>query len=388
MSMTRRQRLQATLRGEPVDRPAVSFYEIEGYRLDPDAPDPWNVASDPSWQPLIQLAREHTDIMRMTSPKVSPYDQALYDRYFATETWQEDTPDSGLCRFTRTTVHIDGHTLTELMRTDADIDTTWKLEPLLKDTDDVEAFLTIPVEALGYKVDCSHLADQDQELGDTGILLLNIADPLCEAAGLFEMADYTIIAMTEPELFHRLLSHLSHRVYHKATETARQCPGQLWRVVGSEYASEPYLPPRLYEEYEVRYTQPIVNIIKQSGGYVRQHSHGNLKNILPCIQAMNVDGLDPIEPPPQGDVTLADVKQHYGQDMVLFGNLEASDIENLPPDAFEQKVRAALEEGTAGQGRGFVLMPSSSPYGRTITDKTLCNYQTMVRLAQTWNCPA
>ena len=29
----------ATLRGEPVDRPAVSFYEIGGWRLDPDNPE-------------------------------------------------------------------------------------------------------------------------------------------------------------------------------------------------------------------------------------------------------------------------------------------------------------------------------------------------------------
>ena len=40
-SMTRRQRLMATLRGEPVDRPAVSFYELNG--LDEDPGDPNNL---------------------------------------------------------------------------------------------------------------------------------------------------------------------------------------------------------------------------------------------------------------------------------------------------------------------------------------------------------
>jgi uroporphyrinogen-III decarboxylase len=95
-------------------------------------------------------------------------------------------------------------------------------------------------------------------------------------------------------------------------------------------------------------------------------------------------GLDPIEPPPQGDMELRDVRKQAGRQMVLFGNIEASDIENLGPREFEGKVRQALEEGTAGEGRGFVLMPSASPYGRTISADTLENYRTMVRLASGW----
>ena len=59
-----------------------------------------------------------------------------------------------------------------------------------------------------------------------------------------------------------------------------------------------------------------------------------------------------------------------------------ADIENLPPDRFEQKVRRAIDEGAAGEGRGFVLMPSAAPYGRTITPQTMRNYETMIRLVQ------
>ena len=94
---------------------------------------------------------------------------------------------------------------------------------------------------------------------------------------------------------------------------------------------------------------------------------------------MGADGLDPIEPPPQGDVELIDVRRQAGEQMVLFGNLEVADIENLSPPRVREKVVQALREGTAGPGRGFVLMPSASPYGRTITPTGLANYQTMVR---------
>jgi hypothetical protein len=128
----------------------------------------------------------------------------------------------------------------------------------------------------------------------------------------------------------------------------------------------------------------MVDIIQQHGGYARLHSHGRLKNILPYIVDMGVSGLDPIEPPPQGDMELIDVRQQYGEELVLFGNIEASELELLQPPEFEARVRQALREGTAGQGRGFVLMPSACPYGRHIPAHVLDNYETMVRLAKAY----
>jgi len=128
----------------------------------------------------------------------------------------------------------------------------------------------------------------------------------------------------------------------------------------------------------------VVDTIREYGGYARIHSHGRLKHILPHIVAMGADGLDPVEPPPQGDMQLIDVRREYGQEMVLFGNIEASELETLPPPQFERRVVQALREGTAGTGRGFVLMPSACPYGRQISADVVANYETMVRLANAY----
>ena len=75
---------------------------------------------------------------------------------------------------------------------------------------------------------------------------------------------------------------------------------------------------------------------------------------------------------------LSYVRQRYGKQLTLFGNLEASDIESLPTREFREKVKRALEEGTAGEGRGFVLMPSACPYGRLISPLAMANYECMV----------
>jgi hypothetical protein len=128
----------------------------------------------------------------------------------------------------------------------------------------------------------------------------------------------------------------------------------------------------------------MIREIHAHGGYARAHCHGRVKNILDMIAAMDADALDPIEPPPHGDVTLREVRRRHGRQLVLFGNLEIADIEMLPTAQFSELVKRALDEGTAGEGRGFVLLPSASPYGRTVTPVVLHNYEAMIRSVESW----
>ena len=375
--MTRRERLMATLQGKPVDRPAVSFYEIGGWTPDPDDPDPYNIYNGPGWRQLIQFAEDETDLIRMVHPERTPAPENCRDHYINT---QQYTKNNSL--YNRQIVTLHSTQLTSLTRRDQDVATVWTLEPLLKNTEDLKVYLQLPDEVFAYQTSIDNLIEVENALGDAGIVMVDVADPICMAASLFSLEDYTIIALTEPILFHQLLEKCARSIYPMVDQVAKVFPGHLWRVVGSEYASEPLLPPRLYKEYVVRYTEPIVRVIQRHGGYARIHSHGKLKRILPYIAAMKPAGLDPVEPPPQGDMLLSELRQEVGQQMVLFGNIEASEIELLPPQIFETRVEQALEEGTFGSGRGFVLMPSSCPYGRTISSQVMQNYETMVRLAK------
>ena len=378
--MTRRERLMATLRGDAVDRPAVSFYEIGGWKLDVSDPDPFNIYNSPDWWPLIRLAEEESDLIRMMGPKRVKAAENCLDEFFRETVSMQDGS-----RYTQLTITVAGRTLSSLSRRDPGVASTWTVEHLLKDIDEVRAYLQLPDQVFAYEYSAEPLRAEEEELGDAGIVMVDIGDPIGHTASLFSMEDYTVLALTEPSLFHQLLEKHARQIYPMVEQIAKQFPGHLWRICGSEYASEPFLPPHLYREYVVRYTQPMVDTIQKYGGYARIHSHGRLKNILPHIAAMGAAGLDPVEPPPQGDMQLIDVRREYGADMVLFGNIEASELELLPPATFEARVRQALREGTDGGGRGFVLMPSACPYGRQIGANVLANYETMIRLARDWS---
>jgi uroporphyrinogen-III decarboxylase len=284
-------------------------------------------------------------------------------------------------RFNRTILEIAGRTMTSLSRRGPEVDTTWTLEHLLRDVDDLKAYLQLPDEIFAEDVNVADLIEEDKDLGDKGIVMIDTEDPICAVASLFSMENFTIIALTEQKLFHRLLEKLSRHIYARTEKTAEAFPGHLWRIFGPEYATEPYLPPYLFKEYVVRYTGPMVEAIQSHGGFARIHCHGRIRAVLDYIVEMGAAAIDPVEPPPQGDVELEYVKRKYGRDLVLFGNLELSDIESMEPADFEKLVEKALIDGTGGGGKGFVLMPSAAPNGRTITPKMMENYETMVRLA-------
>jgi hypothetical protein len=375
--VNRRERLMATLRGEAVDRPPVCFYELNGLDEWKDWDDPYNIYTHPSWKPLIDLAREKTDRIVMRGAPFTGAPPNPWDELTVIQTW---TSNGSL--YKKRTIQAGGRELEEVTRRDPDVNTIWQISPLFKDAGDVEAFLSLPAPQFGGLPDPSGVLDAEAALGDTGIVMIDTPDPLCIAAGLFEMGQYTVIAATEPKLFRRLLDYFACTLLPQTEAVARLLPGRLWRIYGPEYASAPYLHPAQFRQYVLPYDTLMVEAIQRYGGFARIHSHGRLRGILKDIAETGCKGLDPIEPPPQGDMHLIEVRRQVGKQMALFGNLELSDIEILPTAEFEGRVVRALEQGTAGEGLGFVLMPTACPYGRVLAEQTLRNYEKIIQVVE------
>jgi hypothetical protein len=376
--MNQRERLMATLEGEPVDRPAVSFYEINGLDENPDDQNPYNIYNHPSWRPLIQLAKDHTDRIVMRDVPFLETPRDLIRELITEKTWVENGSS-----YIQKTMQAGKRQLTQTTRRDVGVNTVWQVEHLLKDLDDLKAFMDLPWPEPGGIPDTRSVFAAEASLGESGIVMIDTGDPICAAAALFDLGTYTVLASTEPEWFRKLLEVFASELFFRTQAVATTLPGRLWRIYGAEYASPPYLHPKLFREYVTVYDREMVKIIQSNRGYARIHCHGKLRLILDEIRATGCMGIDPIEPPPQGDVELKYVRDRYGDQMVLFGNLEASDLENLPTDLFEQQIRKAIREGTGGAGRGFVLMPSSCPYGRELQDLALRNYQKMIEVIET-----
>ncbi|HNX14420.1 MAG TPA: uroporphyrinogen decarboxylase family protein [Oscillospiraceae bacterium] len=374
--MTRRDRLMATLRGEKTDRPPVCFYELNGIDEDIHNPDPFNIYNDPSWRPLLELARDRTDRIAMRTVAFHHEPNAV-DQLTSTKIYYDENGS----RHNITEIKAGDRVLRQHTRRDKDINTVWALEHFVKDEDDLRAWIDLPHDGNVGIPDCRPVLEAEKVLGDTGIALIDSSDALCEIAALMSMEDYTVIAMTAPELFEQALNIAQVLIEKKVEILSKELPGRLWRIYGPEYATPPYLPPALYERYVVNYDRPLTKLIKSTGGFPRLHEHGRMKAVLDLILKTGCTAVDPIEPAPQGDVTLAEVREKTGGKLVLFGNLEISDIEQLSPDEMEKKVLTAIQESG---GSRFVLMPSASPYGRKLSPLTLANYTRIVETVENY----
>lgn len=354
--MTGRERLLATLRREPVDRVPISTYELT-------ALGPWGWArEEPSYRRLLDEVTARTEALPIWSASMPPAPQEEPAEYAH---WQE-----GDYTVTRITVHTPKGDLTAVCKEEPSVKTVWTVEHLCKDEADAERYLSIPFYPM--PVDASAFAPLEREVGERGLVLCDTGDALGYVAGQFEFGDFTVLAMSEPQLIRRLCDHAHVRVMHVLRGMLEAGCGPLYRIWGPEYATPPYLPPAAFQEFVVPYVTEMVELIHQYGCYARIHSHGKIRQVLEHILATGADATDPVEPPPDGDISLAEVKARYGDRLLLFGNMELKYLEQETPEEIDARVKEMMNAAKAGGG--YVLMPTAAPINIPLSPRTEANY--------------
>ncbi len=365
--MNSRARLLAVLDGARTDRVPVSTYELVGYNS-----HAWENQT-PSYAHLMDAIRVQTDCICMWNPGSNEVLAAsAYPVPFEVETWRE-----GNTTVTRTTVHTSQGDLTAMDKVFDGVHTVWHVEHLCKTLEEVDTILALPYVPVDY--DVSDYTRIKKEVGDRGILMASLADPLLLAADLMEFGAYTVWAMTETEHFARAVATMYKRVMENLRHMLASNVVDLYRICGPEYATPPYLPPRLFKRFVVPYVTDMVTLIHDYGAKVRFHCHGKIGQVLDMIMTTGADGLDPCEGPPDGDIPLAKVKQRVGQHMSLFGNIQLKDLEHATPDEIETIVIRCMEAAKAG-GR-YVIMPTAAPINVPLAQKTEVNYLRFIEAA-------
>ena len=354
--MTGRERILATLQRKPVDRVPISTYELSMFGT-------WNWPKDePSYQRVVAEVTERTEAFAlwgaytMSSPDDVPADQ---------ETWEAD----GYIH-TRTTLHTPKGDLTSLTKYTPTVKTTWQVEHFIKTEEDIHRYLSIPFHPM--PVDTSGFAPLDAEVGDHGVVLCDSGDAVGNVAPLFEFGDFTVFAMTEPDLVRALCDQAHERIMHNLRGMLEAGCGPLYRIWGPEYCTPPYLPPSGFKEFVVPYLTEMIDLIHQHGCYARVHSHGNIARVLDMLVETGADATDPVEPPPDGDISMGEVKARYGKDLILFGNMELKYLERETPEEIDARVKVMMDEAKAGGG--YVLMPTTAPLNIPLSPITEANY--------------
>jgi hypothetical protein len=286
-------------------------------------------------------------------------------------------------QYTRRVAHASGKPLEALFCSEDGINTTWTLEPMLKDVVDIDEYLGLPYET--PQPDMAGYLNVKEELGDRGVMLLSVSDPIAEAAGLFGMTNFLILALTESvrmkyfmdALHERQLDYLKRILSYDVRDI-------IIRVYGPEYATPPYLPLALFRQYVSCYLKEICALIRQAGALPRIHCHGRIATVLDEFAKTEAVALDPLEPPPDGDIALAEVKRRYGRRFCLMGGIELKDLELCSLERIDRLVCDAMD--AAKGGSGFVLMPTACPLDANLSARTEGNYLQMIESALKYGC--
>jgi hypothetical protein len=104
------------------------------------------------------------------------------------------------------------------------------------------------------------------------------------------------------------------------------------------------LPPPLFEKYVLPAYARRCERLHAAGKFVHAHWDGDVATLLPYVRDTGLDGIEAVTPRPQGDVTLEQVKEAFGDDVFLIDGVPAVFFDEMFPVAVLQDcVRRILD---------------------------------------------
>ena len=192
-------------------------------------------------------------------------------------------------------------------RTEPNVDTVWTIEHLIKNVDDAEKVLSIPYRF--EKPDLSQYAAEVAKLEDWGTPICFVSTPLVMVSQLMDFQMFFEWLATERALIDRMIGTIYERVAERLQCVIEQGVGPLFRFGGSEQATPPMMSKRMFKQFIVKYEGPLWQMVREAGHIPWVHCHGKVKTVLDEFVEGGVQVLDPVEPPPQGDIDIAEAKQ-------------------------------------------------------------------------------
>ena len=369
---TSRRRLLTALAGGIPDRVPINTYELAGH----NSLDWYN--NQPSYQRLMDYIRAHTDCITNWNPRVATDAYTCQERFLCSDFPVEiETRTEPAGQFQRTTriCHTPQGDLRSIAQSDPNVYTTWHVEHWCKNLADVDKALSVPYQPADY--DASDLARVREELGDHGLVMASVGDPAYLVADLMSFQDFLMWVFEETDHFARTVAVVAERVMENLRRQLDCCVVDLYRIVGPEYFTPPYLPPEMFRRFVVPYVTEMTRLIHARGGKVRLHCHGKMGRVLDLILETGCDGIDPCEPPPDGDMPLDEVKRRcHDRGVSVWGNMELKLLERGTPAEVRSEIARIMTQ--AKEDGGFVLMPTAAPINLPLSPQTEANYRAFI----------
>ena len=339
--MTRRERLTRIFEGKFPDRPAVKLWAVR-----PDQP-----MLHPAYEPVHRAAVATTDLVLSggsafnlywgrVSAKVCTHRQAPTQ----SEEWVDVIEE----------VHTPEGVLRSVHRKSTVGKPGYQQEYMLKEPDDIKRLLAFPYEPYLFSAD--RYWDSEQAVGDRGITVFGLDHAMYGLQRLIGSENFALWSLECRDLLVEAMSVFAERIRTHALRTFDAGVRPVFGWVGPELCIPPLMSPADFDAFVFDVDKPLVDLIHERGGRVWVHCHGKMGPVLERFVDMGIDVLNPIEPPPMGDITLAEAFERVGDRMGLEGNIETHDLMTGTREQVRDLVREAI---AAGRGKRHILCTCS-----------------------------
>jgi MtaA/CmuA family methyltransferase len=180
--------------------------------------------------------------------------------------------------------------------------------------------------------------------------------PLVHFLSLLGMEDGLISLLTYPEETQRLLETTTK--WSVALAAAQVRRGAHAIKISSPFAGSGFLSPEMYEQYIIPAERQIAAAVKAEGGFTYTHTCGAIGDRLELIMQCGVSGIECLDPPPLGNVDLADAVERCNGKIFIKGNM---DPVNTLLRGNNEKVKHDVSEimETAGHSMGGFILSSA-----------------------------
>ncbi len=175
----------------------------------------------------------------------------------------------------------------------------------------------------------------------------------------------------EPEVLHEEAQRRVDEYICKAEKWAR-AGGLDGFALCADYCfnTGPFLSPRWFADLITPYLAQITKAYRDMGFYVIKHTDGNIMPILDQLVQANPHALHSLDP--QAGVDIAEVKQRYGDQMCLIGNVDCGLLDTGTEEEVVASARYALRHGMPRGG--YIFSTSNCVY----TGMRLARYELML----------
>jgi uroporphyrinogen-III decarboxylase len=193
----------------------------------------------------------------------------------------------------------------------------------------------------------------EREIGEDGVPLVGIGpDPMYHilqdligySQAFFHLHDY-------PDRVHHLLAVLTEHA-EAVQEVVLASPAKL--ILHGEHFSSQFTPPYLFETYMLPYFQAFADKLHARNKVLACHADADTSRLLPLIKEAGFDMAECFVTAPMVPVTLAEARQAFGDDVIIWGGIP-SVILGEPISDWEFRAYICDLFRTIAPGDAFIL---------------------------------